>query len=112
MHRQQSALREQFQVRSFPGIFVVENVKPSQQDLDIIELRRIVQFMIYAIKEISCAHEQPLKILRALATGEEISPGLTGELRADLKTCARERLSEASHALCAHFECMDIGGES
>jgi hypothetical protein len=78
-----------------------------QHTLQVLELRRLISYLLHGIKEIACAQQEPLRLLTCIASGDEISPVLDHELRADFKACAYARMKEVGARAAAYLEFLD-----
>ncbi|MBN8550042.1 MAG: hypothetical protein J0M12_12060 [Deltaproteobacteria bacterium] len=106
MKNQQTATVADGNVCVFPTIVHSESLN-HQQLVQTLELRRLVSYLLYAIKDIACAQTEPLRVLACIASGDEISPALQAEVRADLKACAHARIKELGERAQAHLQFLE-----
>lgn len=103
MKSQQTAAILEDNLCNFPTL-VHSQSHNRQHVVEALELRRLISYLLYSIKDIACAQAEPLRVLSAIASGDEISPVLTAELRAEVKACAHARIKEVGEGAQAHLQ--------
>jgi predicted DNA-binding ribbon-helix-helix protein len=90
----QTALKHDGIICSFPDARNSFDFENRKQLADSLELLRLVQYLVYSIKEIAAAREVPLRVLSCLANGEEIAPRLSTNFSSPIRNCAHEQLKK------------------